>query len=415
MLAFKRKPYHGLKIALKLGLLFGVVLILFVFSSNLAQAFDFPFFDDFNSYIDGDLTGQGDWLGNGGQPFQVEGENVYEGLKAIKCLPVEGVFTYCESRKFGDEISAGFWRIYISALNCRPLTLYFMRNPGEYSFQVRVGKYQNKCYVWKGDYVEDEIIEVPMDYFDIFRRIENYTWSDWYSTNYHSLKGIRLSGGTDYINPAYVDFIAPDYTPECNSMCYFCDYLGCLDYPESCYWTGETCEPFFECGSDWLCEYCLSQEDCEAQDCYWNFEDDFCWSSVPPELPELEDCSGLGITDRLLCELKNFFYRLFVPSSQKIQELRDTTAEIREKFPYNYILEIKNFFAYLKDNVDENQEISFKILGQSGDVDFNFWNSETILAGESQTFLNIFKTFFKFIIILIFGLWCFSFLKRVFK
>lgn len=37
-----------------------------------------------------------------------------------------------------------------------------------------------------------------------------------------------------------------------------------------------------------------------------------------PELPALEECSGYSVTERLLCELKNFFYRLFVPSPEKI-------------------------------------------------------------------------------------------------
>jgi hypothetical protein len=134
-----------------------------------------------------------------------------------------------------------------------------------------------------------------------------------------------------------------------------------------------------------------------------------------PELPELEVCTGYGLTERILCEIKNFFYRLFVPSPEKVSEIKDTLELIKTKFPYNYILEIKDFFEYLKDSIDEDQGIDFSILGNSGTVNLEFWNSTTTVAGVGQSFLTIFKTFTRFLLILIFGLWCFSFIKRIFK
>jgi hypothetical protein len=134
-----------------------------------------------------------------------------------------------------------------------------------------------------------------------------------------------------------------------------------------------------------------------------------------PELPALEECSGYSITERILCEIKNFFNRLFVPSPDKITELKATLELAKTKFPYNYALAIKDFFIYLKDNISESEAISFSILGKAGEVNMDFWNSETNLAGVSQSFLNIFRTFLKFLVILIFGLWCFSFIKRIFK
>lgn len=133
-----------------------------------------------------------------------------------------------------------------------------------------------------------------------------------------------------------------------------------------------------------------------------------------PELPELEECGELGITDRLLCELKNFFYRLFVPSPEKITELRSSLDTIKTKFPYNYVLEIKNFFTYIKDNINEN-ETTFKILGQEGTINFAFWNATTTLANSTQSFVDIFKKITTFIIILLFGFWLLTFLRRIFK
>lgn len=134
-----------------------------------------------------------------------------------------------------------------------------------------------------------------------------------------------------------------------------------------------------------------------------------------PELPALEECSGLSITERLLCELKNFFYRLFVPSPEKVIQLRDTLSSIQDKFPYNYIVAVKNFFDYLKDNINESQEINFSILGQAGQVSFMGLNSTTTLAGTPQTIISIFKKIISFGVILLFALWCFNFLKRIFK
>ena len=172
---------------------------------------------------------------------------------------------------------------------------------------------------------------------------------------------------------------------ECNSTCIYCDLNSCQDYD------------FF---------------------CSWNYDETQCQPlilGIPDIALPIEDCEGLGVTDRILCEIKNFFYRLFVPSPEKITELRATLDTIKTKFPYNYILEMKDFFVYLKDNIDDEQEISFSILGQAGVVNFDFFNTTTTIAGISQSFLSIFKKAFSVIIFLVFGIWCFSFLKRVFK
>lgn len=169
------------------------------------------------------------------------------------------------------------------------------------------------------------------------------------------------------------------------------------------------------CGFEGYCSYCNASSTCQTHNCFWNEAQNFCYSTPAPELPALEECGGYGLTDRLTCEIKNFFYGLFVPSPTKILELKDTLELIKIKFPYNYALEIKDFFSYLKDNINENQAINFSVLGKAGVVSLGFWNSTTTLAGVSQSFLDIFKMFFRVIIILIFGLWCFSFVKRIFK
>lgn len=188
-------------------------------------------------------------------------------------------------------------------------------------------------------------------------------------------------GGVGY-QPLYFD----NFTNlgECNSTCLYCDYNNCLTYQGFCSWNTEEsqCQPV-------IIEY--------------------------PPLPELEDCEGLGVTDRLLCEIKNFFYRLFVPSTEKIIQLQTSLETIKTKFPYNYLLATKDFFGYLKDNITDTGDIAFSVLGNAGVVSFDVFNSTTTLAGEEQSFMGIFKTFLKFLVIMIFALWGFSFIKRIFK
>lgn len=171
----------------------------------------------------------------------------------------------------------------------------------------------------------------------------------------------------------------------------------------------------FWCGYDEQCQFCNTSTTCAYYNCFWSEELDYCYNTPAPEVPAMESCEGLGITERILCEIKNFFYGLFVPTPAKISELKDTLNLIKIKFPYNYILVIKDFFYYLKDNINESQTINFSILGEAGVINWSFWNSNTMLAGVSQSFLNIFRVFLKFLVILIFGLWCFNFIKRIFK
>lgn len=172
---------------------------------------------------------------------------------------------------------------------------------------------------------------------------------------------------------------------DCNSTCLYCDYSGCQDYEGAC---------------------------------DWNFNENQCQPLIF-QIPDIqlptEDCSVLGITDRLLCELKNFFYRLFVPTPEKIQELQTTIGSVKEKFPYNYILEFKDFFIYIRDNVDDEQPVNFSILGQAGSLNFSFWQTTTTIAGSEQSIKDIIQKVFGFLILLGFGFWAFGFIKRIFK
>jgi hypothetical protein len=65
--------------------------------------------DDFNSYNDGDLNGQGGWVGD--VKVDIQGTTTYEGAKAVKIweVPTDGGYTY----KDGSTITTGKISFYV--------------------------------------------------------------------------------------------------------------------------------------------------------------------------------------------------------------------------------------------------------------------------------------------------------------
>jgi hypothetical protein len=140
---------------------------------------------------------------------------------------------------------------------------------------------------------------------------------------------------------------------------------------------------------------------------------------TPPEeqfplQPELEDCSQYNIPDRWICEIKNALKSIFLPSSEKINELKQTTDLFKQKFPFNYIDLFKSFYQDINNGINENSTISFKILGQSSNVNLAFWENQATIGGIKQTFSHIIYNIFLFLFLFIFVLWLISYLKRIF-
>jgi len=132
-------------------------------------------------------------------------------------------------------------------------------------------------------------------------------------------------------------------------------------------------------------------------------------------LPEEEDCLEMGLTDRLLCEIKNLFQGIFLPSQSKVKELSQNVDLIKDKFPSNYLKSAFNFISNVRAGINSSSTISFKILGQSGYVDFNFWEQTASVSGTLQTLGTIFKGFFSLIFLSGFIAYAMDFGKRVFK
>jgi hypothetical protein len=139
-------------------------------------------------------------------------------------------------------------------------------------------------------------------------------------------------------------------------------------------------------------------------------------SLIPTEWIEMlyEDCDALEGFEKIMCNFTNFVKSIFAPSKAGLDGLSQDIDQIRTKFPFTYISEFVYFITDIKNGVDENKGIDFKILGQEGTVDFGFWESTTSVGGVVQTFSTIFKSFVIFVILIGFvGGWLIPFIRRI--
>jgi hypothetical protein len=140
------------------------------------------------------------------------------------------------------------------------------------------------------------------------------------------------------------------------------------------------------------------------------------WKEITEtEFLELEDCSEMPLLERLVCDLKNAIKKIFVPSAESITGLKNTIEALKNKAPMSYLSITKNFFDDVKNGINSDQNLDFKILNKTGAVSFAFWDNTTDLAGENQSFKQIFKTFFIFLIIFCFLIWAIFYIRKIFK
>lgn len=89
--------------------------------------------------------------------------------------------------------------------------------------------------------------------------------------------------------------------------------------------------------------------------------------NIPSKEEMLEDCNQYeGITDKLLCKIKNIFIEIFYPSRSKIEQLLSNKNALLTKFPMNYFAALVSFFKSINLS---NSEITLGFLGQT--ITFN--------------------------------------------
>lgn len=269
--------------------------------------------------------------------------------------------------------------------------------------------------------------------------------SDWFNAiAFNSLDTINISympsQETSYPFTFYslANFFFDDITEliACDSEnCELCEtYWTCSN--ANCYWYYSIflkefyCVDLYEpseeeCGSFYKCQYCLTQEPCWAEiNCEWANRGygEKCYMiepTIPPlqeewVMPELEDCEVLSGTEKWLCEIKNFIAGAFLPSQEKLNSLNQTFGAFKDKFPFNYSQSLMRFFSEIQESFDDPKSIPIKILGQESNVSFEFWNEITTIGGQEETLKNVVFDFTTFVIIIAWGFWLISLIKRLF-
>ncbi|MHA1482502.1 MAG: hypothetical protein ACTSQA_03580 [Candidatus Heimdallarchaeaceae archaeon] len=184
--------------------------------------------DDFNSYNDGDLNGQGDWSGDTG--FDIQGDVTFEGAKAVKYVnPASEVNIV----KTGSLSANGKYTFYMkNSINTSNITVQCREGaqtitPVGFIGSISAGwagiyaggGWTNigtfTANVWS--YIEVEWHDDPSN--QIRARIDGGTWSTWaapminWSSGIDTLKVTVDPAGAGSFT-AYWDYIAEDpYTP----------------------------------------------------------------------------------------------------------------------------------------------------------------------------------------------------------
>ena len=134
----------------------------------------------------------------------------------------------------------------------------------------------------------------------------------------------------------------------------------------------------------------------------------------PPPLPPTEDCSGYDLLPRLVCELKNYIGRIFLPDASTTLALHNNLDLVRQKFPYNYIFVTKDFISGVKNELSTSTPV-LSLFGATSTFGFGIFDANVNFAGSNQSIASILRTFFTFIILLAFVFWAIDYLRKIFK
>jgi hypothetical protein len=398
MSATEKKTTGSPNRAIKYGLFVWLALLLgfFVVGGARAQTYTIDEnFDTYESYID--LAGQGGW-------HSLEASDscyitTLEALSEPNGLISASESAFCRNYRYFSTTTAGLWSFYFYNEG-EPYVAYWEINSPENGFSGYINA-SNQVYL---------NLNTGDD-----RLLGTYEYERWnkvsieFNLEEEWVKG-KLNGG-EWSATSSIDIEGVDYsliliqpaTEESERFIF--DSSGFIDYATS---TTNLC------GFNENCQFCYASTTCASYDCHWDSESEFCWSITPPEYPQLEDCSGYSLLERLTCEMKNALYRIFIPSPQKIVELNDTLDAVKERFPYNYIVATRDFFIDTYNSV-ATSSISFSILGHAGIVDFSAWNATGNVAGSVQSLKGVVSGFFKFLVLLLMVIYFINFLKRMFK
>ena len=211
-----------------------------------------------------------------------------------------------------------------------------------------------------------------------------------------------------------------------------CQNAGCVYEWISAYGYWDCHAPYIPyvsgCGMAEGCYGCQDQTACENAEpvgsCEWVDKGEgygfACYPYLAPPaeitwvVPELENCDELSGVEKWLCLIKNFIAGAFMPTQEKVNNLKLTMDNFKTKFPFNYANSLSAFFTTIKTSVATEKSIPIKILGTESNVSFAFWEKTASIGGTTESFKNILFDFTTLLIIIAFAVWVISFIKRIF-
>lgn len=209
----------------KFLIVFSLIFILFPIILLSASVFD----DDFNSYNNGNLPGQGSWTDSlNGNDYDVESTKVYEGAKAVYVKAVTD--TNAIVRKTGTARTDGSIRFYIWPISLGSSdnnNFYLENSSSEGLFAINWDYYNNGYFTFRassniqlgaittGDWNTLDIEWRSSDHKGRARSNEG-TWSDW-TTQISSRTGdpyqVALQANPNLRGEWYIDYIYGPETP----------------------------------------------------------------------------------------------------------------------------------------------------------------------------------------------------------
>ena len=470
--SFQKKNLYGVILSLILG--FSTLLYPFFISASEEGIFN----DDFETYNLGDLVGQGDWSGDGDTFWKVADTRPHKGVKSAY------IDSYSDQTKrvwkIGEEKSTGIqsaWVNFSEVKGGNPIfspvfellgwdhvsDVWRWLNSYGIKFNSSTSKWEfgyydlnNQWVVLDPDVSQDEwhSIEAEFDepnwqYRLRLDTLEGGDWSDWIPFHFDYYKDYIDSVGAFRMESrgqeVWVDTIDGEVVPICElghcSICTYqeqCESVGCFWwFEEEWYgklypWEGCSEPPSGggweeECGAFNKCQYCLTQELCEAQwNCEWVNKYDLgekCYNKMPAYPPEQEewqtcefdDCEELGLPEKWICFLGNQMKGIFCPSQETLVSLQDTLNSFKYKFPFNYLSSTTYFFNSIKNDLNDEKEIDFKIWGKPATMNFDFLDMVVKVGGVEETLGNLIKDFSTLLIVIPFSVYMVAFIKRFWR
>jgi len=184
------------------------------------------FEDDFNSYNDGDLNGQGGWSGD--KSFDIQGTTTKEGAKAVQNADTGG--SYIVVAKTGTAQSDGRISIYLrrssqitahglmtrielfsGTTQCIVVGLGYDSGSGKYLVGYYAGGWQWTNVSWSANTWHNIEIEWRSSDHQARFRVDGGPWTDWVvanNTSWTTLDIVKLAVQYQTGGASYFDYIA---------------------------------------------------------------------------------------------------------------------------------------------------------------------------------------------------------------